>query len=156
MKICKLHKNAVVPTYAHETDACFDLHAATVAGMTEIGSFVDPMYPVVCGTGLAFEVPQGFAMMVFSRSGQGFNHDVRLANCVGVIDSGYAGEVMVKLTCDDNIKIASGQRSPYFVKSGDRVAQAMLVAVPRVEFEVVEQLDLSERGTNGFGSSGNE
>ena len=156
MRICKLHKNAVVPTYAHETDACFDLYAATVAGMTELGRHVDPSHPVVCGTGLAFEVPPGFAMLVFSRSGQGFKNDVRLANCVGVIDSGYAGEVMVKLTCDDNVALDSGRQHPYFVKSGDRVAQAMVIPVSKTYFEVVEQLGLSERGTGGFGSSGNE
>ena len=154
MKICKLHENAVIPTYAHENDACFDLTAATVSGLTLVGQHIDPMHPVVCGTGLAFEVPPGFAMLVFSRSGQGFKNDVRLANCVGVIDAGFSGEVMVKLTCDDSMDLESGKKLPHFVKPGDRVAQAMLVATPRVKFEVVEQLGLSERGTNGFGSTG--
>jgi len=154
MKICKLHENAVIPTYAHENDACFDLTAATVSGLTLVGQHIDPMHPVVCGTGLAFEVPPGYAMLVFSRSGQGFKNDVRLANCVGVIDAGFSGEVMVKLTCDDSMDLESGKKLPHFVKPGDRVAQALLVATPRVTFEVVEQLGLSERGTNGFGSTG--
>ena len=154
MKICKLHENAITPTYAHDTDACFDLYAATVAGMTHIGSQVEPMHPVTCGTGLAFEVPEGYAMLVFSRSGQGFKSDVRLANAVGVIDAGYAGEVMVKLTCDDTMALETGKQIPYHVKPGERIAQAMLVEVPRVSFEVVEQLGLTERGTGGFGSSG--
>ena len=154
MKICKLHENAVIPTYAHENDACFDLTAATVSGLTLVGQNIDPMHPVVCGTGLAFEVPPGYAMLVFSRSGQGFKNDVRLANCVGVIDAGFSGEVMVKLTCDDSMDLESGKKLPHFVKPGDRVAQALLVATPRVTFEVVEQLGLSERGTNGFGSTG--
>lgn len=154
MKICKLHPNAVVPTYAHDTDACFDLTAATVAGMTELGRHVDPMHPVVCGTGWAFEVPPGYAMLVFSRSGQGFKNDVRLANCVGVIDAGYAGEVMVKLTCDDNVALDSGRQHPYHIKPGDRVAQAFVIPVSHQYFEVVEQLGLTERGAGGFGSSG--
>ena len=154
MKICKLHANAVAPKYAHENDACFDLTAATVAGMTELGRNVDPMHPVVCGTGWAFEIPPGFAMLVFSRSGQGFKNDVRLANCVGVIDSGYAGEVMVKLTGDDNVARYSGMQHPYHVKPGDRVAQAMVIPVSKQYFEVVEQLGLTERGNGGFGSSG--
>lgn len=154
MKICKLHRNAVIPTYAHETDACFDLTAATVAGMTELGRHVDPMHPVVCGTGLAFEIPPGFAMLIFSRSGHGFKHDARLANCVGVIDAGYVGEVMVKLTADDSVAQDSGRQMPLHVKPGDRIAQAMLVAVPRVAFEVVDELEHSQRGAGGFGSSG--
>jgi dUTP pyrophosphatase len=154
MKIKKLHPGAVVPTYAHETDACFDLYAATVAGMTELGRHVDPMHPVVFGTGLAFEVPPGFAMLIFSRSGHAFKHDARLANCVGVIDSGFTGEVMVKLTADDSVAQDSGRQMPLHVKPGDRIAQAMLVAVPRVVFEVVDDLGESQRGAGGFGSSG--
>jgi dUTP pyrophosphatase len=73
---------------------------------------------------------------------------------VGVIDAGYVGEVMVKLTADDSVAQDSGRQMPLHVKPGDRIAQAMLVAVPRVEFEVVEQLQLSQRGTGGFGSTG--
>ncbi len=155
MKICTLHKNAVVPTYAHETDACFDLYAATVDGNSNIGKTVYEGAPLLCGTGLAFEVPAGYAMLVFSRSGHGIKHGVRLSNCVGVIDSGYAGEVMVQLTRDTQPEDGWGGTAPdYKVNVGDRVAQAMLVEVPRVTFEVVEQLGLSERGTGGFGSSG--
>ena len=151
MKIKKLHTNAMVPTYAHESDACFDLVAATVDGNSHIGKTVYEGAPLMCGTGLAFEVPEGFAMLVFSRSGHGIKHGVRLSNCVGVIDSGYTGEVMVKLTCDVP---DYDDAPPYKVNVGDRIAQAMLVAVPRVTFEVVEQLGLSERGTGGFGSTG--
>lgn len=154
MKICKLHRNAIVPTYAHQFDACFDLYAATVAGMTEMGRHVDPMHPVVCGTGLAFEIPEGFVMLVFSRSGHGFRSDVRLSNCVGVIDSGFIGEVMVKLTCDDNVALDSGRQKPFHIQPGDRIAQAMIIPVSKWSFEVVEQMVLTERGAGGFGSSG--
>lgn len=94
MKIKKLHPAAVVPTYGTEGAACFDLYAVQPEAEIRV---VDT---ATVRTGLAFEVPQGFVMLVFSRSGHGFKNDVRLANCVGVIDSDYRGELMVKLTND--------------------------------------------------------
>jgi dUTP pyrophosphatase len=152
LKICKLHPDATVPTYAHGPDACFDLYACEVMGAYKLGANLDHGHPVDCGTGLAFDVPEGWAMLVFSRSGHGFKHGIRLANCVGVIDSGYTGEVRVKLVKDYDW---NDENEPGFlIKPGDRIAQAMLVQVPRVEFEVVEQLTLTERGEGGFGSSG--
>ena len=155
MKIKKLHPGAIVPTYAHETDACFDLYAATIDGASHIGKTVYDGAPLLCGTGLAFEVPAGYAMLIFSRSGHGIKHGVRLANCVGVIDSGYTGEVMVKLTCDAPTEDHWGNMVPdYKFNIGDRIAQAMLVAVPRVVFEVVDELGQSQRGAGGFGRSG--
>jgi dUTP pyrophosphatase len=156
LKIKKLHPLAKVPEYAHRADACFDLHACTVDGMAYIGRHVEPGYPVTFGTGLAFEVPEGWAMLIFSRSGQGFKHDVRLANCVGVIDAGFRGEVMVKLTSDalESDCITAVNKPPYFVQPGDRIAQAMLVPVHRVVFEVVEELGDSDRGAAGLGSTG--
>lgn len=89
--------------------------------------------------------------MIYSRSGHGFKTNTRLANCVGVIDSGYTGEVMVKLTMDDQLL---EDELDLYVKPGDRIAQAMLIPVPRVEFEVCEQLTLTERGDDGMGSTG--
>lgn len=152
LRILKLHPNAKVPTYATEGAGCFDLYAATVDGKQHIGAPVTFGSPVVCGTGLAFEVPDGYVLEVHSRSGQGFNHDVRLANCEGQIDSDFRGEVMLKLTCDLNDATADGP--PYFVKPGDRIAQARLCPSPKVVFEVAEQLSLTERGANGLGSTG--
>lgn len=154
LKICKLHPNAVVPTYAHGNDACFDLYATEVMGAYTLGANLEHGHPVDCGTGLAFDVPPGWAMLVFSRSGHGFKSGIRLANCVGVIDSGYTGEVRVKLTKDYDWKDDSDTTVPPMVRPGDRIAQAMLVQVPRVRFEVVEQLSLTERGAGGFGSTG--
>lgn len=153
LKICKLHPDAIVPTYATDGSACFDLYALNVDDKHTIGAHVAHGEPIICSTGLAFEVPEGYALMIYSRSGHGFRDGVRLANCVGVIDSDYRGEVMVKLTQD---LILDGHLDGLctFIKPGDRVAQAMLVPVPRVEFEVVEQLSLTERGTGGFGSTG--
>lgn len=152
LRILKLHPNAQAPTYASEGAACFDLHAATVAGHTRVGTTVTHGYPITCGTGLAFEVPAGWVLEIHSRSGQGFKHDVRLANCTGLIDSDYRGEVMVKLSADHNTQTEDSP--PYFVRPGDRIAQARLVPAPRVAFEVAEQLSITERGAGGFGSTG--
>jgi len=94
-------------------------------------------------------------MLVFSRSGHGFRHGIRLANSVAVIDHGFSGEVMVRLTSDAPTENGDGDAlPPQIIRPGDRVAQALILPVDAVEFEVVEQMALTERGTGGFGSSG--
>lgn len=139
LKVKRLTDTAKLPTYAHDGDACFDLYADDVN--ETCGGTV-----FTCDTGLSVEVPQGYAMMIYSRSGHGFKNNMRLSNCVGVLDSGYRGPVVVKLTCDRQIQ--------YVPKVGDRIAQAMLIPVPVVTFEEVTELSDSERGEGGFGSSG--
>ena len=139
VKVKKLHKEAKLPTYATEGSACFDLYA-TEGNRADIA-------PAVVGTGLAFEIPKGHALLLFSRSGHGFTQDVRLANCVGVIDSDYRGEVKVKLTNDNKFYKA------FYIKEGDRIAQGMIIPVPAVEF-VEGELSDTARGDGGFGSTG--
>lgn len=148
LRILKLHPEARVPQYATEGAACFDLHAVIESACME----AEPRYtePVTTRTGLAFEVPAGHVMLIFSRSGHGFNHDTRLANCVGVIDSDYRGEVQVKLTRDPRDEFVPTLRFQH----GDRIAQALILPIPRVEFEVVEELTTTDRGAGGFGSTG--
>lgn len=146
LKVKKLHQNAIIPQYQTAGAACFDLHAV----MDPDGSANAEMNlgsPQVFSTGLAFEIPDGYVMLVFSRSGHGFKNDTRLANCVGVIDSDYRGEVKVKLTKDTS-------DGSLIVRHGDRIAQAIVVPFPRVN--IVEAALLSEtvRGTNGYGSTG--
>jgi len=143
LKICKTYSDAIVPKYATEGAACFDLHAITEHPVEILG----PNETLIVRTGLAFEVPDGHVLMVFSRSGHGFKHGVRLVNGTGIIDSDYRGEVLIGLHNDRN-------HESFDVRTGDRVAQAMLVPVPRVTFHVVEQLSITERGAGGFGSSG--
>lgn len=152
INIKKLHPDAKLPIYATAGAACFDLRAHTVENSRVFGTHVYQGTPIVCGTGLAFEIPPGWVMLIFSRSGQGFNHDVRLANCVGVLDSDFRGEVRVKLTSDDFS--ADDRNVPLFVKPGDRIAQAMLVPAQRIEFSVVDELSTTARGEGGFGSTG--
>lgn len=143
LKVKCLTETAKLPTYAHDGDACFDIYSDGVHLRRHNYLVASPHE--THNTGLSFDIPKGYAMMVYSRSGMGFNHDVRLANCVGVIDSGYNGELKVKLTCD-------GYAAPY--EKGDRIAQAMLIPVPVVEIEEVDDIGDSERGDGGFGSSG--
>lgn len=151
VKITKLMPDAVIPTYGTEGAAAFDLTAVTVDGYSQTASVIDEHSPVVCETGLAFEVPEGHVMLVFSRSGQGFNHDIRLANCVGVVDSDFRGQVKVKLARDMDY---ADDEAPIVIKPGDRVAQAMILPVERVQFEEVEELSSTQRGAGGYGSTG--
>ena len=143
IKFKKVHPAAILPKYQTAGAACFDLHAcnngAVLTGM-----------PVSFRTGLSVEIPDGHVMLVFSRSGHGFKNDTRLANCVGVIDSDYRGEIMVRLTrddCDTGAEILAAN-------PGDRIAQAMIVPLPRVEIVEVDELSGTERGAGGFGSTG--
>ncbi len=139
LNVKRVTDTAKIPTYAHYGDACFDIYSD---GLKSISCSTQ-----VHETGLKFEIPKGYAMMIYSRSGMGFKDNTRLANCVGVVDSGYVGEVMVKLTRDDGIHALNYKR-------GDRIAQAMLIPVPVVEFEEVDDVEDTERGDGGFGSSG--
>lgn len=141
IKIKKLHPDAMIPKYATIGSACFDL-CAFMPGKT-----ITVNGSSIFDTALAFEMPRGYAMMIYSRSGHGFNCDVRLANCVGVIDSDYIGQVKIKLTCDDDY-------SDFTVSHGDRIAQAMIIPVPDVNFIEVDDLTETERGAGGFGSTG--
>lgn len=145
VKIKKLDEKAIIPTYATDGASCFDLHAINTE--EKIAS-LHPHAPIVFDTGLAFDIPENHVMLIFSRSGHGFKHDVRLSNCVGVIDSDYVGCVKVKLSKD------SHNSDVLFVKEGDRVAQAMVLPVEQVSFEVVDELKKTKRGTGGFGSTG--
>jgi dUTP pyrophosphatase len=140
IKIKLLSPLAAMPVYATAGSACFDI--ATVDDNVDIrpGSWA------VLGTDLAFEIPPGHVMMVYSRSGHGFKNGIRLANGTGVIDSDYRGELKIKLH-NDSSRVFS-------VNRGDRIAQAMIVPVSQVSFETVDELSATERGSGGFGSTG--
>lgn len=143
LKIKRLHHNAVIPRYATSGSACFDLH-----NIDEEDKMVMEGNPLVFRTGLAFEIPKDHVMLVFSRSGHGFNSDVRLANCVGVIDSDYRDEVKVKLSNDPSLKWGG-----FLVRQYDRIAQAMVIPVEQVKFVLCDELSVTER-FGGLGSTG--
>lgn len=139
IKVKKLHPDAKIPQYATDGSACFDLHSIQ-SGSTSCGA-------EMFSTGLSFEIPAGHVMLCFSRSGHGFKNDVRLSNYVGVIDSDYRGEVTVKL-----------RRETYSVgltiAVGDRIAQALIIPIPTIEFVEADELSDTTRGTGGHGSTG--
>lgn len=149
MRVKRVHPDAIIPAYQNDGDACFDLHCISGAliGPRKTGCEEALGFAVEFRTGLAFEVPAGYALMIYSRSGHGFNHSLRLANCVGVIDSGYRGEVKVKLRMDS-------LSEHYGVMAGDRIAQAMLIPVPHVRLVLADDLTDTARGVGGFGSTG--
>lgn len=149
LNIKKLHPNAKLPTYGTDGAACFDLYACTVDGYEHTGSLVYDGKPVLVGTGLAFDIPEGWCLTVYSRSGMGFNHGVRLANGTGLIDSDYKGELMIKLVSD-----SPDDYTPLRIDPGDRVAQARLERVTRCTFTEVDTLTDTSRGARGFGSTG--
>ena len=136
VKIKKLNENAVIPRYAHPTDAGLDLVAVTKSKDRD-GNFV-------YGTGLAFEIPKGFVGLVFPRSSLS-SRGLILTNSVGVIDSGYRGEVTAKFKPFLFTK-------PY--DKGDRVAQMVIMPYPHVDFVEVDELSESDRGEGGYGSTG--
>jgi len=140
MKIKLNHPQAKIPTYATDGSACFDLYCAELVEI--IGD------TATINTGIIAEIPEGYAMMVYSRSGHGFKSDTRLCNSVGVVDSDYRGDVMVKLRKD------SLKATPPDLSIGSRIAQAMLIPVTQVRFDVSDEVSESERGNGGFGSSG--
>ena len=150
LKVKKLDKAAILPVYATPGAACFDIHALAPWGSPDWDNMeerrVHDFNPLTLRTGLAFEIPEGHVMLVFSRSGHGFKNDIRLANCVGVIDSDYRGEIGVGL-----VNLGS---EPYTVQPGDRIAQLMVVPVVRPVLVQAEELDETDRGAGGFGSTG--
>lgn len=143
VKIERESADVKVPTYGTAGAACFDIAAYMP---DEYSKFIAPGASGKFRTGLKFEVPEGFVMLAFSRSGHGFKDGIRLANCVGVIDSDYRGELGVKLTNDGD--------KPFAVRDGDRICQAMILPVSQVTFIEGEDLSETVRGENGYGSTG--
>lgn len=142
LKVKKKDPEAKLPTYATPGSACFDFYSLTTGVLHEDSSRV-------FHTGLEVEVPEGHVLLLFSRSGHGFKHGIRLSNCVGVIDSDFRGEIVAKLHHDP-----SYPSTKVGVKAGDRIVQGLVVPIPKVEFEEVEELSETQRGAKGFGSTG--
>jgi len=136
----KLHPEAVKPKFGKPGDAGADL-VATSIDLSRDGQ-------MVYGTGLAVEIPEGMVGLVFPRSSVR-NYDLSMSNSVGVIDSGYRGEIMVTF----NMKWGQpGQKGVY--KVGDRIAQLIIIPVPLVQYKEVDELSETNRGTAGHGSTG--
>lgn len=141
-----IHPGARMPTYATSGAACFDLYA-----VSDIPHELYQGTSVTIPTGLIFDIPEGYVLLVYSRSGHGFKHSVRLSNCVGVIDSDYRGEVQVKLTRDES---PGSWLERFEINQGDRIAQAMLMPVEQIQLQQVDEVEATVRGMGGFGSTG--
>ena len=133
----KLYPETVSPKYAKRGDAAMDLVAVS---KTENKTYIE------YGTGIAVEIPEGYVGLIFSRSSIS-KYNLQLANGVGVIDSGYRGEIKIRFKIE---KVSE----PIVYEVGDRVAQLMVLPYPEVSFMEVEGLTTTERGEGGFGSSG--
>lgn len=144
-----LHPDAQLPVYATEGADGADIRALLPDGPVTLDAN-NPTH--VFRTGLAFDIPPGWCIEVLSRSGHGFKHDVRLANCVGLIDADYIGEVLVKLTMD--VQRTTPMFPPLVINHGDRIAQIRVRPSYRANFVQVDTLKTSARGTGGFGSTG--
>jgi dUTP pyrophosphatase len=141
IKVKKLHNDAVIPKYSKDGDAGMDLTATEILNETTES--------VTYGTGLAFEIPKGYVGLVFPRSSIR-KYDLALTNCVGVIDSGYRGEVQATFKKTNWSKGDSSEK--YNV--GDRIAQIIILPYPKITLIETEELSNTERGEGGFGSTG--
>lgn len=175
VKIKRLHPGAVIPRYATAGAAGFDLVAVEDV-------IIEPGETKTIRTGLAFEIPEGFEMQIRMRSGIAKKTKLRLPNSVATIDSDYRGEVVVMLentavtdkffdsetgclveaeskharTIDDKFYKTGyiQNENARIIRKGDRIAQAVISPVMRVQFEEVAELSETERGNGGFGSTG--
>lgn len=134
------HPGAMMPTYATDGSGAFDLYAPQ-------GGRLRPLDSATIDIGIGVEIPKGFSMLILSRSGHGRKNEMRLANCVGFIDSDYRGNLMVTLKSDNRF-------AEFTWEAGDRIAQACLVATPKVIFRQVDALSETARGEGGHGSTG--
>ena len=141
VKIKKLHPDAVIPTYAKSGDAGMDLIVTSIISETPS--------QITYGLGIALEIPEGFVGLVFPRSSIRKTR-LQLSNSVGVIDSGYRGELQA--TFNKITTTIENQKNDY--KVGDRVCQIMIIPYPQIQFEETDDLSDTERGEGGFGSTG--
>jgi dUTP pyrophosphatase len=137
--IRRLRPDAVLPKQAYDGDAGVDLAACE-------GTVLEPGSRAVVATGLAVEIPDGYAGLVLPRSGLAARHGIGVVNSPGLIDSGYRGEIRVVL-------INSDREAAFVVEPGMRIAQLLIAPVASVRLVEVEELATSERGARGFGSS---
>ncbi len=141
IKIKKINDKAILPTRGSEYAAGYDLYACIMSPV-----IIAPHQTVKIGTGLTMELPRGYFGAIFARSGLATKNGLRPANCVGCCDEDYRGEYIVALHNDTDI--------PQTINPLERIAQLVILPYLSVEFVEVENLDKTERGDGGFGSTG--
>ena len=166
VNIKKLVPEAVIPTYAHPGDAGMDV---TAVSMNVTDKYIE------YGTGLSFELPEGYVMLIFPRSSVS-KYDLSLANAVGVLDSGYRGELKLRFKRNYRIENVPSEDSDFkatttsivnlgyaneyqlnacnWYNVGDKIGQIMILPYPTINFTQVDDLSGTERGSGGFGSTG--
>ena len=141
VNIKKLNEKAIIPTYGTSYSAGADLNACLVESIN-----IEPGETVFVNTGIAKEIPEGYAGLVYARSGLACKKGLAPANKVGVIDSDYRGEIIVALHNHSN--------KPVTVENGERIAQLVITPYITAIFNEVDVLEDTERGQGGFGSTG--
>lgn len=140
MRIVRTNPNAIIPARSTKDSAGYDLYACIPETIT-----IFPGQKLMIGTGIRMAIPSGYFGGIYARSGLSVKHGIRPATCVSVIDSDYRGEVFVPL-------LNEGEHS-YEIHPGDRIAQIVFQKYGVFEMEEVEELDTTERGSGGFGST---
>lgn len=146
VKVKRLHEDAVIPSYAKDGDACFDLTCVSVENRGDL--FIQ------YNTGLAMEIPDGYVGLIFPRSSV-TKKDLMLKNSVGIIDSGYRGEISFRYHRFKGEVLGMSIPTKNIYEVGDRVGQMMIIPRPVIELTEVDDLSDSERGDGGYGSTGN-
>ena len=139
VKIQRTHQNGRIPTYATDGAGAFDFYSAEEVD-------IKGLEVMAIDLGVALEVPEGHVMLLFPRSSIGKNIPLRMANSVGVIDSDYRGTIHALYENNDIC--------PTLIKKGDRIAQGIILPIPKIEFEEVKLLSGTKRGHGRFGSTG--
>ena len=146
MKFKRLSDTMIVPTKAHDTDACFDIYADVLSSNDNGEICIFPHETVIIPTGFATNIPHGYWAAIFARSGLASKQGLRPANCVAVIDEPYTGVWKIPIHNDgEDIRV---------IHHGDRIAQFTLLPYYDIQLEEVNELDETDRGDGGFGSSG--
>ena len=138
IKIKKLREDAIIPTYAHTSDAGADIYAIEDVD-------IPPHKTIIVKTGIAVSIPNNYEIQIRPRSGLSSKTNLRIANTPGTIDAGYTGEVGVIMDNTGNLTA--------HIKKGDKIAQMVPMPVPMINWIEVDELDSTDRGTNGYGSS---
>ncbi len=140
LKIKILDKNIPSPKFAHKSDAGIDLYST-------IGYVLKPFERILVPTGIKIEIPEGYAGFVQPRSGLAINHGISLLNTPGLIDSGYRGEIKAIVINFDPLK-------NFEIKKGDKICQLVIMKIENPDIIFEDELNDSDRGEGGFGSTG--
>lgn len=142
--IVKLKDDAIIPTLGTKSSAGCDLYAL----LDEKSITIKPHETFMVNIGIAIKIPDGYYAAIFARSGIASKRNLRPANCVGVIDSDYRGEIKVPIHNDSNID--------QIIENHERIAQMIIMKYESISFNEVKKLDETSRNLNGFGSTGNK